>query len=175
LGLNSLPTPKKSNLPGLILIGFSLLFIACGEKQGISGRIPTVSFKTYTGESFVLAAEDKQVTLLVFWATWCQPCLMEIPSLIQLQEKFKGQEFRVVSVNVDDPEGQKVKAIRRENGINYPTLIGTEDIMKQFGGVKALPTSFLIGKNGRILEKLQGYDPEAGLEHKISTALEATE
>ena len=160
-----------SKVPRVLVLAFTLLFMGCGEKQAISGRIPTIGFKTYSGESFTLSAEDKEVTLLVFWATWCQPCLMEIPSLVQLHEKFQGSKFRVVSVNVDDPEGQKVRAIMREYGINYPTLIGTEDIMKQFGGIVALPTSFLIGRDGRIIEKLQGLKPEKVLEHMVVQAL----
>src|SRR4051812_19743263 len=100
------------------------MFTGCEEKQPISGKVPTVSFKTYSGESFTLAGDDKDVTLLVFWATWCQPCLMEMPGLVKLHEKYHGRNFRVLSVNVDDREGQKVKAISREFGITYPVLIG---------------------------------------------------
>lgn len=153
----------------------ALLFTGCEEKQPISGKVPTVSFKTYSGESFTLAGDDKDVTLLVFWATWCQPCLMEMPTLVKLHEKYHGRNFRVLSVNVDDPEGQKVKAISREFGITYPVLIGSEDIMKQFGGIVALPTAFLIGKDGHIREKLQGLQPEEELEHKVVLALGAAD
>ncbi len=147
------------------------MLTSCEEKQPISGRIPTVAFKSFTGENITLSAEDKNVTLLVFWATWCQPCIMEIPALVHLHEKFKDRNFRVMSVNVDDPEGQKVRAISREYGITYPVLIGDEAIMKQYGGVNALPTAFLIGKDGLIREKIQGLHPEEDLEHKILLAL----
>ena len=119
-----------------------------------------MALKNYSGETFTLAGEDKDVTLLVFWATWCRPCLMEMPSLVKLHDKYRDRKFRVVSINVDDHEGQKVKSISRDYGINYPVLIGNEEVMKQFGGVQALPTSFLIGRDGRIREKLQGLYPE---------------
>lgn len=163
-----------SKVPHVLVLAFTLLIMGCGEKQAISGRIPTTVFKTFSGESFTLSAEDKEVTLLVFWATWCQPCLMEIPALVQLHEKYQSRKFRVVSVNVDDSEGQKVRAIIREYGINYPTLIGTEDIMKQFGGIVALPTSFLIGRDGRIVEKLQGLKREEEMERMVVQALGAS-
>ena len=166
--------PAINKVACLVILAFALSFMGCGEKQAISGRIPTVAFQTYSGEAFTLSAEDKQVTLLVFWATWCQPCLMEIPALVQLHEKYQSRKFRVVSVNVDDSEGQKVRAIIREYGINYPTLIGTEDIMKQFGGIVALPTSFLIGRDGRIVEKLQGLKREEEMERMVVQALGAS-
>jgi thiol-disulfide isomerase/thioredoxin len=148
-----------------------MLLAGCQEKRPITGKVPTLSLKNFSGETFTLAGEDKDVTLLVFWATWCQPCLMEVPSLVKFHEKFRDRKFRVVSVNVDDPEGQKVKAIVRNYGINYPVLIGNEEVMKQFGGIVALPTSFLIGRDGRIREKLQGLRPEDELESMILAAL----
>ena len=96
---------------------------------------------------------------------------MEMPTLVKLHEKYHGRNFRVLAVNVDDPEGQKVKAILKEYGVTYPVLIGSEEIMKQFGGVVALPTGFLIGKDGHIREKFQGLQPEEELEHKVVLAL----
>jgi thiol-disulfide isomerase/thioredoxin len=160
-----------STVSGIVLFAILMMFLGCGQKQSISGQIPTIAFKTYAGDSFTLSAEDKTVTLLVFWATWCQPCLMEIPSLVRLHDQFKGRNFRVLAVNVDDPEGQKVRAISREYGITYPVLVGNDEIMKQFGGITGLPTSFIIGKDGRIREKLQGLRPEQELEHKVQLAL----
>jgi thiol-disulfide isomerase/thioredoxin len=162
---------RRSALSVPLLIG-SLLVSSCQEKRPISGKVPTIALKSFSGETFTLGGDDKDVTLLVFWATWCQPCLMEVPTLVKLHGKYQDRKFRVVSINVDDPEGQKVKSIARDFGINYPVLIGNEDIMKQFGGVVALPTSFLIGRDGRIREKLQGLQPEEELEQMVVKALE---
>jgi thiol-disulfide isomerase/thioredoxin len=163
--------PSRSKAIGLVLLAFSLVLVACDEKPAISGRIPTVLFKTYAGESITIGESQKDLTLLVFWATWCQPCIMEIPALVRLHEKYQGKNFRVLSVNVDDPDGQKVRAISREYGINYPLIVGSETTVKQFGGITALPTSFLITKDGKILEKLQGLRSEEDLEAMILAAL----
>lgn len=152
-------------------LAICLLFAGCKEDGAISGRVPRVTLPDYAGGNYTLADDDKDVTLLVFWATWCQPCLMEVPSLIKLHEKYHGRNFRVVAVNVDDPEGKKVRSIAREFGINYPILAGNEDVMRQFGGVVALPTSFLIGRDGRILQKLQGLMPEDHLESLVAAAI----
>jgi thiol-disulfide isomerase/thioredoxin len=153
-----------------MFLGAALL--GCGrESKGISGQIPNVTLKTHLGESFTLGGESKDATLLVFWATWCGPCMMEIPSLIELQEKYQGRPFRIISINLDDPEGKKVKEIAANYGINYPVLLGTDQTAKQFGGVNALPTSFLIGTDGKIKEKVQGLLPEEELERKIQQLL----
>lgn len=155
----------------LASLALCAVLAGCQEKRPISGKAPNVSLKSYSGETYTVAGDDKDVTLLVFWATWCQPCLMEVPTLVKLHGKYREKNFRVVSINVDDPEGKKVKSIARDFGITYPILIGNEEIMKQFGGVQALPTSFLIGRDGRIREKLQGLYPEEQLEGMVAAAL----
>src|SRR3989338_8688620 len=63
------------------------------------GEAPDISLKTYGGEAYSVTARDGLVTLLVFWATWCRPCIMEIPTLMELHEKYRGRGFRVVAVN----------------------------------------------------------------------------
>lgn len=152
--------------PLLLLLS---LITGCGEdRRPISGEIPPLSLNTFSGEAFTLKASDKDATLLVFWASWCGPCLMEIPVLIKLHEKYRNRSFQVVSINVDDPGAlQKAKDLAGQYGINYPTLVGSEETMRQFGGVNALPTSFLIGKDGKIREKLMGLRSEEELEQKI--------
>jgi len=152
-------------------LGLTLFLAGCQDKKPISGKAPTVSLKSFSGETYTVTGDDKDVTLLVFWATWCRPCLMEVPTLVKLHDKYRDRNFRVVSINVDDPEGQKVKAIAKEFGITYPILIGNEDVMKQFGGVQALPTSFLIDREGHIRERLQGLYPEERLEGLVAAAV----
>lgn len=165
--------PLAKIVSALTLISVAAgLFAACGRDQGgISAQIPNVTLKTYQGDSFTLVAEGKDATLLVFWATWCGPCLMEIPSLIQMHEKYRGRNFRVVAINIDDQEGEKVKSIASNYGINYPVLLGSDETAKQFGGIVALPTSFLVGRDGKIKEKVQGLLPEQELERKIQKLL----
>lgn len=164
---------RKGLISGLAFVGCLALTDCGGDRQPISGSVPAVTLQSYAGESYALNSAEG-VTLLVFWATWCQPCLMEIPSLMKLHEKYRSRNFRVLAINVDDPEGQKVKAISANYGINYPLLVGSEETMKQFGGISALPTSFLIGSDGKIKEKLQGLLPEPELERKVLEVLGPT-
>lgn len=156
----------KPSVPAILLL---LLLIACDNgRRPISGQTPALTLETFAGESFTLDPSKKDATLLVFWASWCGPCLMEIPALIALHEKYRERSFQVVSINVDDPSSlTKAKGVAGEYGINYPSLIGSEETMRLFGGVNALPTSFLIGKDGKIREKLMGLRSEKELERKV--------
>ena len=135
------------------------------------GEAPDISLKTYGGEAYSVTARDGLVTLLVFWATWCRPCIMEIPTLMELHEKYRGRGFRVVAVNVDDPEGTQARRIEKHFGVNYPSLIGTDQTSRDFGGVHALPTSFIIGRDGKLKEKIQGMLHPLALEAKIVAEL----
>jgi thiol-disulfide isomerase/thioredoxin len=136
-------------------LAFLLGLLACSEKRPLIGEAPILELKTYAGENFTVDGKDAQATLLVFWATWCGPCLMEMPTLVQLHAKYQDKRFRVVSINVDDPQGNKALPIMKRYAINYPVLVGTEATMKQFGGVEALPTAFLIGPDGVLRDKIR--------------------
>jgi len=166
--------PKTlGTLPHSLTIAVTLLLAACGQdRRPISGEIPAVTLDSFAGGPFTLKAAEKDATLLVFWASWCGPCLMEIPALIRLHEKYGARSFQVVAINVDEPEKlDQAKRLAAKYGINYPTLIGSQETMRDFGGVQALPTSFLIGKDGRIREKLQGLRSEEELEQKVLALL----
>ena len=154
----------------LVLTFGACLFTAC-EKSRAPGTIPELSLKTYGGETFTFGPKDGKVTLVVFWATWCTPCLEEIPQLKDFHETYAEQGFRVVSINIDDPEGVKAPLLAKQFEINYPVLIGDEKAEKAFGGLRALPTSFLVGRDGRVKRKLEGLYPAATMEQLITEQL----
>ncbi len=149
----------------------SLFWTGCRKNDRLPGQVPPLSLKTYSGQDYSLSTNDSMVTALVFWATWCQPCLMEIPELVQLQKKYRDRGFRVVAVNVDDPDGNKVRPIEERFGINYTVLIGTDQIAQDYGGIYALPTLFLIGRDGKLKEKLMGLESPEELEQKVVAEL----
>jgi thiol-disulfide isomerase/thioredoxin len=156
--------------PLLFAILFAGLFSACGPKN-LPGKIPEISLLTYESKPYTFGPEDNQVTLVVFWATWCQPCLEEIPDLVQLQTKYGKQGFRVVGINIDDPEGSQAIPIAQQLGVNYPMLIGDQETEAAFGGLRALPTSFLIGRDGRVKRKLEGLHSAEKVERMVQEQL----
>jgi thiol-disulfide isomerase/thioredoxin len=141
---------------------------------------PDITLKDLQGKEVSLADLKGKVVFVNFWATWCGPCQDEIPSLIDLQNKYASKGFTVVGIAMDD-EGESVVApfVAKEkydvNGqqlpINYPILIGTDEAADKFGGIMGYPTSFLISRNGKELMKFQGApDFEA-----VAKVVESTE
>jgi cytochrome c biogenesis protein CcmG/thiol:disulfide interchange protein DsbE len=126
---------------------------------------PEIRLKDLNGKEVSLADYKGQVVLLNFWATWCDPCRVEIPWLIDLQAKYASRGFTVVGVAMDE-EGKSVVApfIEKErfdvNGkqlpMDYPILLGDDEASEKFGGILGYPTSFLISRDGKQVMKIQG-------------------
>ena len=126
---------------------------------------PSVTFKNLDGADVTLAQYKGTVVLVNFWATWCDPCYVEIPWLIEMQQKYAAKGFTILGVSMDE-EGKTavVPFLAKErfnvNGqklpMNYPIVIGSDDVADKFGGLLGYPTSFLISKDGKIVKKVQG-------------------
>jgi thiol-disulfide isomerase/thioredoxin len=112
------------------------------------------------GGTVNLAAARGKVVLLNFWATWCGPCRMEVPDLVELQKKYQDR-LQVIGLVVDDADEDAVRKFAKRYSINYPVAMATDEMRIQFGGVPALPTSFIIDAQGRVVQKHIGLrDPE---------------
>lgn len=98
------------------------------------------------------------VVLLTFWATWCPPCRLEIPELVTLQSRYKNQ-LQVIGVSMDDDGPQQVAQFAAHFGINYSIVMGSPEIVREYGGVPALPTNFLINPEGKVVQKHVGLYP----------------
>jgi cytochrome c biogenesis protein CcmG/thiol:disulfide interchange protein DsbE len=126
---------------------------------------PEVTFKDLDGKDVPLSSYRGQVVLVNFWATWCDPCYIEIPWLIEMQQKYGSKGFTVLGIAMDE-EGKSavVPFLAKErfniNGqklpMNYPIVLGNDDIATKFGGLLGYPTSFLISKDGKEIKKIQG-------------------
>jgi thiol-disulfide isomerase/thioredoxin len=114
--------------------------------QDLSGR--TISTDDFKGK----------VVLLNFWATWCPPCREEIPELISLQTQYKDR-LQIIGVSEDDDPPEKVAQFVQKAGMNYPVVMASEQITDAYGGVPALPTSFVIDPQGRVVQRHTGEYP----------------
>ena len=121
---------------------------------------PGFDLKDLNGKQLKLEDYRGKVVLLNFWATWCGPCRAEIPSLVELQKQYKDQ-LQVVGLAVDEDDDSYVKKFAASESINYPIAMGTNDVRFAYGGVTALPTVFVINKNGAIVQKHVGlFNPQ---------------
>jgi len=111
------------------------------------------------GKPIALADSRGKVILLNFWATWCGPCRAEIPDLVDLQNKYQDR-LQILGLVVDDDDQDAIKNFVSESGINYPVAIAGDEIRFQYGGIAALPTSFVLDAEGRVVQKHEGLrDP----------------
>ena len=117
---------------------------------------PGFALTALDGKPVSIAGARGKVVLLNFWATWCGPCRAEIEDLIELQNKYKDR-FQILSLIVQDDDDQEaIKKFVEKSGINYPVAIADDDLRMQYGGIVALPTSFLLDTEGRIVQKHEG-------------------
>jgi thiol-disulfide isomerase/thioredoxin len=107
------------------------------------------------GNIISTAALKGKVVLITFWATWCPPCREEIPELIDLQSKY-ADKLQVIGVSMDDVRPEQVKEFALHTGINYPIIMASREILQEYGGAPALPTTFVVNREGRVVQKHVG-------------------
>ena len=125
------------------------------KTNGAHLMAPEFSLTDITGKPLKLSDFRGKVVMLDFWATWCGPCRIEIPGFIQLQKRYGEQGFTVVGISMDD-SADPVVGFYKEMQMNYPVAVGNDRLGELYGGVLGLPTTFLIGRDGRIYAKHVG-------------------
>jgi thiol-disulfide isomerase/thioredoxin len=130
---------------------------------------PELKITTLDGKPLTLASLHGKVIFLNFWATWCGPCRAEIPDLIALQDRYKDR-LQIIGLNVDDEEAD-IKQYADEMHINYPVAMTSNDVRIQYGGIPALPTSFVLDTEGRVVQKHVGLWNPAVYETEIRSLL----
>jgi len=116
---------------------------------------PAFTVRDLDGRDISPASLRGKVVIVNFWATWCGPCRAEIPDLVALQEKYKDT-LQVIGISEDEAGVEVVKRFAAEHRVNYPVAITTPDIEKLFPGISALPTSFILDRESRVVQKHVG-------------------
>ena len=143
---------------------FSMAVSGCKKQQSV-GSFANVEMKSLEDKDVSVDDYHGKVVLVNFWATWCDPCRVEIPWLIEMQQKYGARGFTVLGIAMDE-EGKPVVApfVAKErytvNGeklpMNYPIVVGNEKVAEKFGGLLGYPTSILISRDGKILKRTTG-------------------
>jgi peroxiredoxin len=131
--------------------------------QPSKDRKPAAAFtlKDANGQAVKLADYRGKVVLLNFWATWCGPCGVEIPWFVEFEQKYKAQGFAVLGVSMDEDGWTSVKPFLAEHKMNYRVLLGNDSVSQLYGGLDALPTTFIIDREGNL-----AFPPHIGLINK---------
>ncbi|MBL7074465.1 TlpA family protein disulfide reductase [candidate division KSB1 bacterium] len=152
---------------------------AAGAKEGTSTinltdlvTAPDFILKDLNGKEHRLLDYRDKVVILDFWATWCGPCRMEIPHFINLQKEFGDKGFQMIGIGLDKGGKEILAPFAKKKGINYPILIGDERVVKDYGGIRGIPTTFVISPQGKIFRKYVGYRGKSVFENDIKTLLD---
>jgi thiol-disulfide isomerase/thioredoxin len=131
---------------------------------------PDFKLTTLDGKPLTLADGRGKVILLNFWASWCGPCRAEIPDLIELQKRYKDN-LEIIGLVVDDDDTGEIKKVVEAEGINYLVALASDEVRIQYGGIAALPTSFVLDAQGRVVQKHIGLRDPALYETEIRALL----
>jgi cytochrome c biogenesis protein CcmG/thiol:disulfide interchange protein DsbE len=156
----------------LFLLPIAVLFLACGtpnertsnETTATTKRAadtqpssqqefkaaPDFTLETMEGNTFTLSDQRGKVVVLNFWATWCGPCRKEIPDFMELHKEMKNNGVLFAGISLDKEGWEKVRPYANEMGINYPIMVDDGSVSRQYGPIRAIPTTFIINKKGKV-------------------------
>jgi len=185
--------------PFLWSLSLVVLLVACGgerstdttasssasaESEPLPGKVrdveakpvPDLTLETMEGGSINLADQKDRVLLVNFWATWCAPCREEIPDLNALQAELGGDGLRVIGIALDRQGREKVEPFAEKLSIEYPIVIDAEGTAEsEFGPIPGLPTTIVVGPDGRITKRVVGIFPVNEMTPTLKQMLNAGE
>lgn len=134
---------------------------------------PTFELKSIPdGKVIPLASLRGKAVMVNFWATWCGPCKLEMPWLVDLQKKYGPDGLQIVGVAMDDTAEKDIDAFAKKMGVNYIVLQGTEKVGDAYGGVAGLPESFFLDRTGKIVDETVGLVSQSEIENNIKKSLQ---
>ena len=141
---------------GFVLLRIGPQFTAMFGLGAGDDALSVTAFTTLDGEEFSRADLQGKVLLVNAWATWCGPCVLEMPGFQKVYDDYKDQGFLVLGVSRDHEGPQKVRAFLQQKSITYPVAMAADVDLGGITEVTTLPTSYLIGKDGTIRHRVEG-------------------
>jgi len=136
-------------------------------------QAPQLELETVDGKTLNLESLHGHVVLLNFWATWCGPCRDEIPELNSLEHDFSDSGLKVIGVSWDD-SGEGIRQFQTEIPQDYTVALGGENLQAQFAGIRSLPATIVIDREGRIRQKIIGARDKKGFASVVEPLLNET-
>ena len=150
----------------ILIIGIGVMILLQSNKSSfdLAGKprfkkgapAPNFTLPDLNGKRVSLADYKGQVVLLNIWATWCRPCVEEMPSMETLYQELKGERFAILAVSIDESGADVVRPFMKKHKLNFPALIDSAGTLKSLYRTTGVPESFIIDKQGSILEEIIG-------------------
>ena len=153
----------------ILLIAITIGFVTSAMAQ--QQQAVNFSLKSSNGTSYELSKYKGKVVVVNFWATWCGPCRKEIPDFIEAYKKYKSKGLEIIGISLDQDGWTKVTPYVKQSNINYPVVLGDEKVVQNYGGFNAIPTTFIVDKNGNIVDQHTGTMSLKQLEAKLKPLL----
>ncbi len=134
-------------------------------------KAPNFNLKTASGKSIELSKLQGKVVVVNFWATWCGPCKAEIPGFLEVYKQYKNKGLEIVGISLDRDGWKPVKPFIGQHGITYPIVVGDDNLAEAYGGIDAIPTTFVIDKKGNIATRHIGYMDKKTFEDLVKKLL----
>jgi peroxiredoxin len=149
------PTFKK----GLLAIGLAALLAGMSAHADISnGQAPDFTLNSNSGENLRLSEFRGEVVMINFWASWCAPCLQEMPLLDELYSQYQPMGFTILGVNVEEDSTQAKKMLK-DSPVTFPVLFDNESEVSKLYKVVAMPSTVLVDRDGNVRYLHKGYKP----------------
>jgi thiol-disulfide isomerase/thioredoxin len=168
---------RKAWLAAAIITAAALLSCTSQVPARAPGNksAPAFELENIAGGTTRSADLEGKVSVIDIWATWCEPCIAEIPKFNRLYEEYKNKDVRIVGITAVSPHDD-IAPRAKQFGMRYTVLVGDEAVVDGFGGVIGWPTTFVVTKNWTVYKKYIGAlpDKEARLKKDIDTLLKST-
>jgi peroxiredoxin len=153
----------------------ALLCVSVSSISAYGEEAPDFELHTIDGEVIKLSDYLGKIVIIDFWATWCGPCRMAIPELVDLQNEYKD-DLVIIGISLDQPYTQgNLKPFIENYDINYPIVLGTLEVVEAYGNIRGIPTSFIVNQKGEIVNKFTGYVPKSFYTADIYRLLNSSE
>jgi len=133
-------------------------------------KAPDFVLSNTDGKQIKLSDFKGKVVILNFWATWCPPCREEIPSFVELQKEYKD-DLAILGVSLDTGTKNEVIPFMKKYKMNYPVLFGTVEVVRDYGDIQSIPTTFIIDQEGNIVNSFIGYREKSVFKAEIEKLL----